>query len=87
MKFEVNDKVRVKKSKALEKLYGNPSHECWSTCEDIVTDVVGDSEVRCVKSGIWLNSSLQLILESPKLSLRLSQKDLTLKVKILHQGQ
>ena len=86
MKFEINDKVRIKKSKALEKLYGNPSHECWSACEDIIMDADG-SEVRCAKSGVWVNGALQLILESPKLSLRLSQKGLTLKVKILHQDE
>ena len=86
MKFEKGDKVRIKKSKALEKLYGNHSHECWSTCKDIIMDV-DVSEVRCAKSGVWVNGALQLILESPKLTLRLSQSGLKLKIKILHQDE
>jgi hypothetical protein len=76
MKFEKGDKVRVKKSAGIYggKIYTvlNVLDDGYISVEDKIEDGMGEG---------WL----QLILESPKLSLRLSQKDLTLKVKILHQ--
>ena len=82
MKFKVGDKVRTKSQKQMIKL-GYDTHKSWYKLEDVVW-LVGDS-VDLYENGNYKVDQLQLILESPKLTLRLSQSGLKLKVKILEQ--
>lgn len=77
MKFEKGDKVRVKKSAGSR---GGKIYTIKSISDDGFVNL-GD-RMDSIADG-WL----QLILESHKLSLRLSQKELTLKVKIIHQDE
>ena len=91
MKFEKGDKVRVKSWKIIKK--GFKEDEDFFPSEDNYESIkeMCKKEFKIYKPdeyGVSFTSEdLQLILESPKLSLRLSQKGLTLKVKILHQDE
>ena len=89
MRLETGDKVRVKSRKVMAK-------------RDYIVDVIyelaeTEQTVRCMRDngkveimhydGYYDNEIFQLILESPKLKLRLSQKGLKLKIKILEQDE
>lgn len=75
MIFEKGDKARVKKSAGTN---GGKIYTIKSISDDGYVNV--DEKVDSIGDG-WL----QLILESPKLTLRLFQHGLKLKIKILHQ--
>ena len=81
MRFETGDKVRVKSKKSCIGSYVDHTYKRYFTFKDI-NHIENDKGI-----FVWENSEdLQLMLESPKLKLRLSQKGLKLKVKILEQN-
>ena len=84
MKFKIGDKVRTKSVKQMRKL-GYDLHKSWCGVEDVVSFV--DDNIDLEENGSYKVDQLQLILESPKLKLRLSQSGLKLKVKILEQDE
>jgi hypothetical protein len=80
MIFEKGDKVRVKRKNNCIGNYTNSIYKKEYIFKD-VNHIEDDGGVY-----VWENlEDLQLILESPKLTLKLSQSGLKLKVKILHQ--
>ena len=78
MKFELMDKIRVKKCE-------NSFDGRLRRTEDFVAVYFKDSVRLRDRACVIPRENVQLILESPKLKLRLSQNGLKLKVKILEQ--
>ena len=72
MVFIEGDKIRCKSEEKCKGTY----------CEEIY----GREHVY-VKNSAWKKEDLQLILESPKLKLRLSQKEQTLKIKVIKKDK
>ncbi len=96
MIFEKGDKVRVKSWKIIKKGFKEDedffhSEDNYESIKEMCKKefkIYKPDEYGVMIHGVSFTSEdLQLILESPKLSLRLSQKGLTLKVKILHQDE
>ena len=88
MKFIVGDKVRIKSKKKLLKMYSRDS-SLLSKAKliDEIDKIIPTSAAKTKSGDTWFREALQLILESPKLKLRLSQNGLKLNIKILEQDE
>ena len=82
MKFETGDIVRVKSKKSCIGNYVDHTYKRYFTFKD-VNHIENDKGIFVFENS----EDLQLILELPKLKLRLSQRGLKLKVKILEQNE